>query len=219
MRTSSPEPKDLLSVFETTEDGAFAVDDDERIVFWNRAAERILGHRAADAIGKKCYDVIAGGEVCGQADCGPGCEVMKRARKGRSSRSYDVLAQTAAAGARLLNVSIVVLQGRRKGSTLAVHLFRDVSEARRIQLQVQQGLGGGAAAADTDSATGQGTRLTTRELEVLRLLTTGAGNSQIAETLGISPTTVRNHIEHVLAKLGVHSKLEAVVFAARHRIV
>ena len=64
-----------------------------------------------------------------------------------------------------------------------------------------------------------GTRVTRRELEVLRLLTTGVGNSQIARTLGISPITVRNHIEHVLAKHGVHSKLEAVVFAAHHRIV
>lgn len=40
-------------------------------------------------------------------------------------------------------------------------------------------------------------------------------NKAIAETLGISATTVRNHIEHLLAKLGVHSKLEAVVYAAK----
>ena len=57
--------------------------------------------------------------------------------------------------------------------------------------------------------------ITRREADVLRLLACGASNATIAETLGVSPTTVRNHIEHLLAKLGVHSKLEAVVHAAR----
>ena len=48
---------------------------------------------------------------------------------------------------------------------------------------------------------------------------TGLANAKIAEVMGISTRTVRNHIDHVLTKLGVHSKLEAVVYAARHRIV
>ena len=51
------------------------------------------------------------------------------------------------------------------------------------------------------------------------LLATGLDNAKIADVMGISVTTVRNHIDHVLTKLGVHSKLEAVVFAARHEIV
>jgi len=54
---------------------------------------------------------------------------------------------------------------------------------------------------------------------VLRLLTCGMRVAKVAESLGIKETTVRNHIEHILAKLGVHSRLEAVVFAAQHRLV
>ena len=217
MRTSRLEPKDLLSAFEMTEDGAFAVDDAERIVFWNRAAERILGFRSQDVIGKLCYDVI-GSDLCEHSECGPGCQVLLRARKNLATESYDVLARTASADPRLLNISIVVLRGSRQSETLAVHLFRDVSESRRVQMQVQRELATLASVSEREMGT-VGTRLTRRELEVLRLLTTGVGNSQIARTLGISPITVRNHIEHVLAKLEVHSKLEAVVFAARHRIV
>jgi DNA-binding NarL/FixJ family response regulator len=57
--------------------------------------------------------------------------------------------------------------------------------------------------------------ITPREAEVLRLLSCGMTNRAIADTLSISPTTVRNHIEHLLSKLGAHSKLEAVVTAAR----
>jgi len=217
VKTPTPEPKDLLSAFEMTEDGAFAVDDAERIVFWNRAAERILGFRSQDAIGKLCYDVI-GSDLCEHSECGPGCKVMQRARKGRSTESYDVLARTASADTRLLNISIVVLRGMRQSETLAIHLFRDVSESRRVQMEVQRELATAASVSERETGAA-GTRLTRRELEVLRLLTTGISNSQIAQTLGISPITVRNHIEHVLAKLEVHSKLEAVVFAARHRIV
>lgn len=61
--------------------------------------------------------------------------------------------------------------------------------------------------------------LTPRELEVLRFLACGMRDAKIAESLGIRPTTVRNHVEHILGKLGVHSRLEAVVFAAQHRLV
>jgi DNA-binding NarL/FixJ family response regulator len=53
----------------------------------------------------------------------------------------------------------------------------------------------------------------------LRLLACGLDNGKIAETLSVSPKTVRNHIEHLLAKFGVHSKLEAVVYAARAGLV
>jgi two-component system, NarL family, nitrate/nitrite response regulator NarL len=61
--------------------------------------------------------------------------------------------------------------------------------------------------------------LTKREAEVLRLLACGLTNAGMAETLGISRATIRNHIEHLLGKLGVHSKLEAVVYAAQHGLV
>jgi two-component system nitrate/nitrite response regulator NarL len=41
-------------------------------------------------------------------------------------------------------------------------------------------------------------------------------NEQIATDLGMSPHTLRTHIQNILTKLGVHSKLEALVFAIRH---
>jgi len=57
--------------------------------------------------------------------------------------------------------------------------------------------------------------LTTRELEVLRLLSDGRTTVEIAALLGISPMTVQSHVKNVLAKLGVHSKVEAVRLAWR----
>jgi two-component system nitrate/nitrite response regulator NarL len=62
-------------------------------------------------------------------------------------------------------------------------------------------------------------QLTPRERQVLELLVEGASGQAIARTLGISPNTVRTHVQNVLTKLQVSSRLEAATFAVRHRIV
>ncbi len=61
--------------------------------------------------------------------------------------------------------------------------------------------------------------LTPRELEVLRALTEGLASPDICERLGITPNTLRTHVQNIMGKLHVHSKLEAVAFALRHRLV
>ena len=61
--------------------------------------------------------------------------------------------------------------------------------------------------------------LTQRELEVLRSLTEGLATRQICERLGISANTLRTHVQNIMGKLHVHSKLEAVAFGLRHRLV
>jgi two-component system nitrate/nitrite response regulator NarL len=62
-------------------------------------------------------------------------------------------------------------------------------------------------------------QLTARELEVLTLLAQGASSSQIAKRLSVSPNTVRSHVQNILTKLQVHSRLEAAAFAVRYRVV
>lgn len=54
---------------------------------------------------------------------------------------------------------------------------------------------------------------------MLVLLARGEGTNAIANELTISKTTARNHIQNILAKLGVHTRLEAVAYALRHRLV
>ena len=61
--------------------------------------------------------------------------------------------------------------------------------------------------------------LTTREHEVLTLLASGATSEVIAEELSVSLNTVRTHIQNVLTKLQVHSRLEAATFAVKYGIV
>jgi two-component system nitrate/nitrite response regulator NarL len=61
--------------------------------------------------------------------------------------------------------------------------------------------------------------LTNRERQVLAFLSRGADNRRIARELEISPETARTHIQNVLTKLGVHSRVEAAAFVGRHREV
>ena len=62
-------------------------------------------------------------------------------------------------------------------------------------------------------------QLTPRERELLQLLAEGLDDVAMAERLGISPKTVRNYMVHVLDKLGVHSRLQALVRAAHYGLV
>jgi DNA-binding NarL/FixJ family response regulator len=62
-------------------------------------------------------------------------------------------------------------------------------------------------------------RLTDRELEVLRLVAKGLNNRDIAKDLYISENTVKNHIRNILEKLQLHSRMEAVIYAVREKIL
>jgi DNA-binding NarL/FixJ family response regulator len=62
-------------------------------------------------------------------------------------------------------------------------------------------------------------RLTDRELEVLKLVAKGLNNRDIAKELFISENTVKNHIRNILEKLQLHSRMEAVVYAVREKLL
>jgi two-component system nitrate/nitrite response regulator NarL len=62
-------------------------------------------------------------------------------------------------------------------------------------------------------------RLTPREKEVLQALAEGLESREIAEKLNVTVETERTHMVNILHKLGVHSRLQALVFAARHGVV
>jgi DNA-binding NarL/FixJ family response regulator len=61
--------------------------------------------------------------------------------------------------------------------------------------------------------------LTPRQIQVLQLLAQGCSTAQVAQRLGIAHETVRNHVRGVFRRLGVHSRLEAILAAKRDHLI
>ena len=193
-------------------DGACAIRADGRIVLWNPAAERILGYAAREAVGRLCCDVFVGFDDSGNRLCYRGCHVMKLVEMGDPVHSFDMRTRTKSGSPVWINISILAIPGNGGVDALTVHLFRDVTATKELLTLVHARL--------TDpGAASPGEPLTRREAEILRLVASGANTRTMAEQLHVSPATVRNHVQSILDKLGVHSRLEAVAFATRHRLL
>jgi PAS domain S-box-containing protein len=208
-----PEPNRLDAALARTADGAFVIGPEGVIVLWNRAAERILGYTAGEVIGKPCCDLFVGHDDHGNRLCYRGCHVMSLVKMGDAVQSFDMKTRSKNGRPVWLNLSTLVVSGGRAGVPLTVHLFRDVTATKELLGLVQDRLSAPAAPSAPDGA------LTRREIEILGLLATGANTRTIAEGLHVSPATVRNHVQNILGKLGAHSRLEAVAWATRHRML
>ena len=99
------------------------------------------------------------------------------------------------------------------GGAVIVHLLRPAL-LYPAAATAPHGRGGELAARDGESAP-----LTPREVEVIALLREGRSTRAMADRLGPSPSTVRNHTQAILRKLGAHSRLEAVASATRRGLV
>ena len=207
---------DLDQALARAGDGVFAIGQDGKIVLWNRAAEKILGYVAREAIGRPCCEIFVGRDDDGNRLCHAGCHVMTLVKIGEAVQNFDMATRTKAGQPVWLNVSILSVPTARGNHALTVHLFRDVTAARELLRMVQDRLTAPAEVAERNDVSGT---LTRRELEVLRLMGGGANTKVAADRLHVSPATIRNHAQNIFGKLGVHSRLEAVAYATRHRLL
>ena len=92
-----------------------------------------------------------------------------------------------------------------------------VRSAHRGELQLDAAVARGLTVSRSPAAASE-PELTARELEVLRLLGEGEANKSIAASLGISERTARTHVSNILAKLGLSSRTQAALWAAREGI-
>jgi len=170
----------------------FAFDEELRVVEWNTAAERLTGIRAGEAIGTRCWEVFRGRDPFGGVVCHKGCSRARLIREGWPVGSQRLDVDTPK-GFQCLVVETIA--ARNGGSPVFLHLLRTHTTDDE------------PASSDPPPA------LTPRQREVLTLLGEGRPARQIAHTLVISETTVRNHIRAILRELGAHSQLEAVAKA------
>lgn len=218
--------KDILALISKTADAVFAIDREQRLVFWNDAAATLIGLSAQETLGKFCYEVLAGRDESGQLICQGNCGSLINALCQELVPTRDIVVRTKAGQEVWLNLSTVVVPSRWHDLFVLIHLFRDVSrekEAQRIVQQILSIAGKLSLTPGTDplirSPLPPTSDLTGRERQVLRLLASGASNKAIAKRLFISPSTVRNHVHNILTELNVRSRLEAVTLALRSGLV
>ena len=217
---------EILAVLSQTADGVYAVDQNQRIVFWNDAAEAMLGYPANEVIGRPCHEIFHGEPRPGCMQCQSHCPVINAANNHEAVPTYNLLSRTQDGRTIMLNVSVVVPFDRARPYA-TIHLFRDATHQLQYETYVNQLLCA-AARLPTPQTTLPQDRLSPlsvyaplspREKEVLNLLVQGQSAQDIAQTLGISYATVRNHLQKILHKLGVHSQREAVALAIKHHLV
>jgi PAS domain S-box-containing protein len=218
----------LSQMLASTADGAFVIDKNQRIIYWNEAAQEILGYTSAEIVGQSCHEILEGCNDQGQLICGHDCYVATTAFTGEGITNYDVRVRVKSGQTRWVNMSILTFSPNDdKDNPVVVHLFRDVTKKKQNEqfvrhvLNVAHHLNEESLSPIPPSPPSQSSLkdLTAREGEVLSLLAQGLNTPDIAQSLSISSFTVRNHIQNILNKLNVHSRLEAVTYAYEHGLV
>ena len=215
-RMKPSEATDLAELLAGTADGGIAIDAEGRIVLWNRAAENMLGHTEREVIGRRCCELLMGDDENGNRLCGRGCHIMEIAKTRTPVHSFDMRTRTKGGSPIWVNVSTLRVSSNGAGER-TVHLIRDVTATREILGLIRERLATPAVAVP---ATSNGNvPLTRREIEILHIIASGLNPKDTAERLHVSPATIRNHVQNILGKLGAHSRLEAVAYANRHRLI
>jgi len=215
----------LFDALSNAADGAFAIDDEMRIVYWNKAAERILGFTEGDVTGQFCYQLLQGRDEGRHFICKTQCRVAKLALHSKPVPNYDVHMNTKGGETCRLNMSVFTYQmDGVNDKEIIVHLFHDLNHKDIDEMDLDKLIKVFSRYHDIQHRNGDEldsyrNMLTSREREILSLLADGHSTSDITQRLSLSTNTVRNHIQHILQKLQVHTRLEAVAIAIKHNLV
>lgn len=210
---------EIVQIVEGTSDPAFAVDGLGEIAAWNRGAAKAFGISSVDAVGKPCGDVVCGIDDDGTI-CSSECVIRRSAKNDRLLHNFDLRIHTPK-GREWFNVSLIVIDAATASRPYVIHLMRSIDTYKRFEKLLRDFVVGttnisqakAAALFSSTKSLSREASLTTREAEILKLVAKSKTSLEIAGKLQISPTTVDNHVQHILRKLGARSRLEAVLRA------
>ncbi len=198
------------------------MDSADRIILWNKKCEELLGRPARSVLGKRCYEVLNGRDAHGNVYCYRNCPVAFQAREKPKDpvQRFPLSVEVGKDGAKWFELSLFAIPSYHPALSTVVHILR---QEKKKPSKLERRLAGEASKAEPlwpmTTKEGQPIDLTNREKEILRCLSQGMSTSGIGKQLFISPVTVRNHIQNILHKLDVHTKLAAVVFAYQNQLI
>jgi DNA-binding CsgD family transcriptional regulator len=183
---------------------------DGRIVYVNERAERLLATTARESVGRPCHGVVAARTPTGGSFCGARCPFVAASDADGEVEPADVrIGGRAGREEHWLHVTAIPVEGPDRTGRWIVHTARVADRERRLERHVARVAARSEEIREVDGARAR-RPLSPREREVLDLLARDVELGQVATQLGIAYVTVRNHVQHVLAKLGAHSVAEAV---------
>jgi len=197
---------------------------DRRIVWINKSMAFIHRCEQEKAIGKLCHVTLKGCEhpckecflveaiATGRTQVVEmSMDVPGRGRRWGEVQAYPVRDQEK-------NVSaVIIIVFETTATKQAMQKQRSYTELLEKQLNSRENGPGNVNQRNDDAV--RSTKLSRREADVLRLVTEGYTNIQIAEVLDISAHTVKSHVNSLFNKLGVNDRTQAAVLAARHHLV
>jgi DNA-binding CsgD family transcriptional regulator len=172
--------------------GVFIVSAELRVLAWSEALERATGLRSEEAIGRYCWDALNAVDDAGEPVCGRTCPFAVAMASGEP-------------------VSGVVRLAGSPAARVGLSTYRAQLPQRRLLVHIVERYDADAAATPVV--------LSPRQSEILHLLADGHSTEQIAEALGISRLTTRNHINAVLRRLDSRSRVEALAKARQSGLV
>jgi len=174
-----------------------------RVIWMNRVAQRVLGLDPEASQGRSLASLLQDPKLA---------EFWREALAGEETLTCDLAVTVPKATHLKVNATTSLdADGRLTGRAL---MFCDVTAERTVQVSLSTAaterlldLTGPKGAAEA--------KLTPQESRVLRLVGEGLSNRQIAERMNVAPSTVRSHLKHLYAKLGIRSRSEAISYALR----
>lgn len=207
----------FLVLIEGTADAAFAVDSSGRITAWNSAAAQLFGISETEAVGTQCHRLLQCGDDNG-IFAPERCVIERASQHNHPPANFDLRVKTKT-GQQWCNLSTLIARDE-SGAHHAIHIVRPREMRKRLEQAMSEFVrrqGGsdsnGARMFSSPPVMRINVSLTSREIEVLKSLARGHTTRAIANQLNISTATVNNHIKHILTKLDVHTRLEAIRYA------
>ena len=215
---------DPLDVIARMASAAFATDEKGQITIWNKQAEELLGYPASQVLGKSCHEILCGLDVFGNRFCDKGCSLKSMVERRETVRHFELDVRSESGETIQASFSIAMVPGPRDREYTLIHFLEKVDRTREANTLIRRILTEQHAPPVSQSSVEEALpapspNLTSREIQILRLLANGTSTQDIADSLFISVTTTRNHVQNILRKLGAHSKLEAVSLALRNHML
>jgi len=184
-----------------TGDPAFAVDRNGVVVLWNEASEQVFGYPEEDALGKKCWELLCGHDINGNRYCFENCPLIEMAFLHEPVHSFKSSFDTSSHQQKKFSVSCLTVFDQ-PGDEMLLHICHP---ERPMQDEVTR----------ESLPRTRPESLSQREIEVLALLAAGVATDEVAQHLSISTRTVRTHIQHLMYKLQVHNRRDAIAEGRR----